>query len=71
MSFKPLTPKPVLRQSVFRVPERMETPEKTKKTEDLEGFKSLRDFYFYEYGMSYSFTPDEKKEPGSELEVNK
>ena len=71
MTYPPLIPKPVLRQSVFRLPEQNETPKKTKKIEDLEGFKSLRAFYLYEFGLSYRFTPDENQEAGLELEVNK
>jgi hypothetical protein len=71
MTGKPLIPKPVLRQRLFSIPKQIETPEKTKKTEDLEGLKSLQVFYYYEFGLSYSFTPKENEEAGSELEINK
>jgi len=71
VTIKPLIPKPVLRQSVFRLPVQIETPKKTKKTEDLEGFKSLQVFYFYEFGLSYPLTSGKKDDAGSELEVNK
>ena len=71
MAYKPQIPKPILRQSVYRVSERTDNPKKTNKSEDLEGLKSLRAFYFFEFGLPYLFPSEEKEVAGSEWELNK